>query len=309
MTVARARIAAGIWAVAFATACTSSPASRPAAAPVPAPASVAAPAAALPTPAQPPTAPVPAETVAPSQVPPVPAQPLPEGTQAASKAPRLGQDELRARFSAFPKAVSPIVSMGQQMIAHQTPMTLAYFDTRADALEVLEFYAAEFDKRGWSWTGLEDNHNVIDHPGISATDPEDDMQMSVVVIGNGRGEPRTVILGLVDVRPEARVPDEGDLPAYPGTRPIVLRSSELGTHAYSQTLVTPDPPGKVTAFYLERLPELGYQQLSSGEEGSDLAPQLVFGKRDRIWRIRVSKQQNETMVLAIGTTIAEEDRP
>ncbi|MBI5543552.1 MAG: hypothetical protein HY901_06660, partial [Deltaproteobacteria bacterium] len=128
--------------------------------------------------------------------------PTPVGTQQRSMAPRLGQEELRQRFMAFPGALTPIVAMGDQMVTQGLPMTLAYFETRAQAREILEFYGHRFLERGWSMSGLKETRKVVSHPALSATDPKDHLQMSVMVLSHGRDEPRTVILGLADLRPE-----------------------------------------------------------------------------------------------------------
>jgi hypothetical protein len=212
-------------------------------------------------------------------------RPLPEDTRGKSQTPKLGQAELRQRFTPFPKAITPIISMGEQTIALQTPMTLAYFDTRASALEVLEFY---------------DARKVVDHPAISATDPADDTQMTVMVVGSGSdGQPRTVILGLADVSPAARVPDDGDLPPYPGAMPLTMRSSERGSNAYTHSFVTPDSVKEVADFFRKRMPELGYAARAADTAPTDNLVALAWAKAGRRWTIRVHRQSNHTAVVAL----------
>lgn len=305
MTLVRVMGGAGLlaWALAACAGCRASP-PAPAAA-TPTPPSVSAPAAA----AKAPEPGAPEETYLPGEEPdPIP-QPgeFPANEKGTSNFPRLGQDELRRRFLVYPRATTPIIAMGEQLVAHQTPMTLAFFETKADPIEILEFYAEDFERRGWSWTGLKDNKNVIDHPAISATDPWDDSQMSVIVMSNGPGEPRTVILGIADVRPEARIPDDGELPPYPNSSPIVVRSTENGANAFSQALTTPDPVQVVVAFYEKRMRELGWQQLQADAEPDEPSVELTFAKEKARWRIRVSRQQDQTSVLAVSTF--QEDRP
>jgi hypothetical protein len=282
-----------------AAAASPAPAPQPAVASVPAPA----PAPALAAASLPP-APQSADALAGPSNPP---RLLNENTRGHSQQPRMGQAALRERFLTFPRALTPIISMGDQMVALQTPLTLAYFDTRATAVEVLEFYARDFTKKRYSWVGLNDAKKLIEHPAISATDPNDDTQMTVMVMGGGKGQPNTVILGLADVRPAARVPDEGDLPPYPGATPLVVRSTESGGTGYTLAFATDDPPKKVADFFRERLPQLGYAERVVEAAGAGTAIELAYTKRGRRWMIRVNRQTNQTAVVALCA--AEEVQP
>jgi len=230
---------------------------------------------------------------------------LPPQAGAQSREPRLGQDELRARFTPFPNALTPIVPIGEKMVALQTPMSIAYFDTRASATEVLTFYVKEFERRGWSWTGLKNAREVIDHPAVSATDPEDHTQMSVIVMGHSRSEPNTVILAIADTRPQARVPDEGDLPTYPGAAPLALRAIEAGASTFNVSFLTHDSPVEVETFYRKRMVELGWAEKRSQEED---AVDLTYAKLDRVWHIRVRLQQKD-QTLVVAQSGAPEELP
>ncbi len=300
----RPRLLAGTLALAL-VAC----ADRPSA-----PAASAAPAASPPVQKPVPPAPPPAPPIQPAQAddealtPEQQAGLAPGWRDRQSRAPVLGEEELRKRFDPFPRALGPITMMGDEMVAMQVPMSIAFFETEASALEILQFYGHQFSARGWSWQGTRYTQKMVPQPAISATDPNDYLQMSVMVLPNGKDQPRTVILSIADVRPEARVPDEGDLPRYPGATPLTVRSREVGLLGYTQSFVTQDKARDVAAFYSLKMRELGYREGS--EEGVGRASQ-VFEKQGRRWRLHITERSEGTAVTAISTSAEEraEEKP
>ena len=225
-----------------------------------------------------------------------------ESTTPAEKSPRLGQEELHARFAVFPRAVTDIIPMGEQTVAHGVPMSIAFFETPADAAEVLTFYAQHFTRRGWSRFGTKDTRNWVEYPSITATDPEDLTQMAVMVMSGGKDATNTVILSIADARPEARVPEEGELPSYPGTNPLRVRTSEVGYLTFSVSFTTPDPVAKVLAFHRQRMKELGWEEQAAEPDEGNPRLELAFGKGDRRWRVGISRQKDVTLVTAMSTT-------
>ncbi|HEY3448298.1 MAG TPA: hypothetical protein VGK67_18220 [Myxococcales bacterium] len=223
-----------------------------------------------------------------------------------SRAPVMGQEELRRRFPPFPKALTPIESIGQQMVAHGLPMTIAYFETRARPIEVLEYYARYFSERSYFIADPEESRKLMGRPALSATDPRDKTQLSVLVNPNEEGQPTTVILAIADTRLEALVPPEGELPPYPGaSAPLNVKSSEVGGAATTVFFSTTDPAAAVAAFYQKKMPELGYQASGDGAI-------LLFSKADRRWQVRLDSQKGTTAVTAIGMTrqmAREEEQP
>jgi hypothetical protein len=220
---------------------------------------------------------------------------------------RTGQEALRERFPKFAHAYTPIVSMGDQITAHGLPMNLAFFETKSPAGDVLEFYAQHFGSRGWSWTGLEENYKIIPHPAISAADPEERVQMTVMVLEN-RGEGySTVILGLADMLPENQGPveDLGDLPVFPGAQPLALRSLDSEVSALTVTFTVPEGLDTVSGFYRERMRELGYAERSAepaatNEDGEKLQT-LHFASQQSRWTLALSSFGGQTGVTAVNS--------
>jgi hypothetical protein len=220
---------------------------------------------------------------------------------------RTGQRALRERFTPYPKATTEIISIGDQIDANGVPMNLAYFRTEQKAPEILEFYANEFTKRGWSWTGVEENAEIVPHPAISATDPEEEVQMTVMVMED-EGEPSEVILGLADMKPEAELPvaDVGDLPIYPGAQPVSVRSLDNELSSLTVNYSVSEASDTVAAFYRERMHELGYSEETGApmhaEKNGDKLATLRFASDHGRWSLALSSFGNETGVIAVNTS-------
>ncbi|MGC4121586.1 MAG: hypothetical protein QM765_44815 [Myxococcales bacterium] len=261
--------------------------------PQPAPSAPAAAAAATAPAAAPAPAPAPAPTsVAEAASPAVAATPEPP----QSKIPVMGQDELRRRFPVFPQALTPIEPIGEQMVAHGLPMTVAFFETRARPIDVLEYYARIFSERSYFIADPEATRELMGRPALSATDPRDKTQLSVLINPNDPGQPTTVILAIADTRLEALVPPDGELPLYPGaSAPLNVKNLEAGGTATTVFFSTTDTAGQVAAFYGKKMPELGYKAAAAND-----ATMLVFTKADRRWQLRLDPQPGTTAVSAIG---------
>jgi len=220
---------------------------------------------------------------------------------------RTGQEALRERFPPFPGA-GPLIPLGDEIVANHIPMNLAVFETRADPGEVLEHYALHFTKMNWAWQGVLDNAEVVPYPAISATDPAERLQMSVMVIRHPDGS-STVVLGLADMTvldTPPLVPDTGDLPVYPGTQPLAVRSTDSELHSWTVSFVTPDAPEKVESFYRDQLTALGFRALMDEQEAMEGAPEgtlrrMRFASAQRAWSFTISSHDGQTAVTALGS--------
>ena len=222
---------------------------------------------------------------------------------------RTGQEALRERFPAFPQAYTPIVSMGEQVVANGVPMDLAFFETRAAAPQVLEYYTQHFGSRGWSWSGLKENYQIIPHPAISAIDIEERVQMTVMVLENRDEGYSTVFLGLADMLPEAQRPleDVGDLPVFPGTAPLALRSFDAeASTSLTVTFTVPEAHETVASFYRERMRELGYSEDEPAPAVTDKVggtlQTLRFASAHGRWTLALTSYDGETGVTAVNSS-------
>ena len=245
-----------------------------------------------------------------SAAPPAPAAKIDDATPVSASAdeesvprPVLTQDELRRRFPAFPAATTDLHSISDQMVASGVPMNVAYFETTASAAEILDFYAAHFDAKGWEIMVATEAHEVVPHPALSATDPDTLMQMSVMVMPGGeKGGSNTVILSLADVHPDEELGGEGDLPAYPGATPLAVRTTDNEITGYTVNFATSDQAEAVAAFYRKALHERGYGEVevtgAPQEQGTEA---LLFAKENRRWQLRVMQDNGSTVVMAVGS--------
>lgn len=220
---------------------------------------------------------------------------------------RTGQEALRTRFPSFPGARTEIIPMGDQMIANGVPMNLAFFETDKDAPSVLEFYARHFDDRGWGRLGLRDTVAVTGKPAISATDMEEQLQLSVLVLENPDRTGSTVILSVADMLPESAPPtllETADLPIYPGVRPMSVRAQDREVQSLTVNFSTKDPSRSVEQFYREQLKAMGYSELETPELATDDgSPRMLrFASAQRAWSLTISQTEGDTAVTALTST-------
>jgi hypothetical protein len=220
---------------------------------------------------------------------------------------RVGQAALRARFPSFPDARTEIIPMGDQMIANGVPMNLAFFETEKDAPTVLEFYARHFDDRGWSRLGLRDTVAVTGKPAISATDMEEQLQLSVLVLENPDRTGSTVILSVADMLPESAPPtllETADLPIYPGVKPMSVRAQDREVQSLTVNFTTTDPSRNVEHFYREQLKAMGYSEQETPELATgDGSPRMLrFASAERAWNLTISQTEGNTAVTALTST-------
>ncbi|MGI5862323.1 MAG: hypothetical protein ACOX6T_09730 [Myxococcales bacterium] len=220
---------------------------------------------------------------------------------------RTGQEALRERFPPFPQAYMPIVPMGDEIVANGVPMNLAFFEAKADAPRILEYYATHFSSRGWSWSGVKENYQVIPHPAISAIDLEERVQMTVMVLEDREEGYSTVFLGLADMLPEAQRPleDVGDLPVFPGSGPVALRSFDLEASGLTVTFTVAEPNETVVSFYRERMRELGYSEHEPAPAVTDelgaTIQTLRFASDHGRWTLALTSYDGETGVTAVNS--------
>jgi hypothetical protein len=235
--------------------------------------------------------------------------PPPQANLTKRVVPPLTQDELLVRFSRFPHAATNVFPIGARTVAMGLPMVMAYFETRSSAHDILEFYALDFDQRGWPRIGLDQAREIIDHPGLSATDPDTLLQMTVVVMGGGPGQPNTVLLSVADMRKDAIVPlSENDLPTYPDSEPLRVQSNEVGALAQSMMFTTPDLPEQVFKYYEQRLTERGFRAVEPRAESGPVHTFIFVGPTRR-WEVIAVRQPGESLTSVTGMAMAEEAQP
>jgi hypothetical protein len=228
---------------------------------------------------------------------------------------RTGQAALRARLPLPPRA-GKLVSLGEQLVAHGVPMQLASFETEARARDVLAFYARHFEAQGWPYSDVPGARGDVPYPALSATLPEDDVQLTVMVMPHGEGPGCTVVLGQADMEAWRRGTygeDAADLPVYPSTRPstrpVVVRSLAEGLADLTVSFDTPDAPDVVEAFYRKSLTERGYSLVADAEESQGRAVGLrtlsFAGRRGHRWNLSLSARDGRTAITAHGTAPQE----
>lgn len=220
--------------------------------------------------------------------------------------PRTGQIALRQKLPVMPGAyaVSPV---GDELQAYGLPMNVLAFEIQRRPEQVLEYYAHHFEERGWPWTGLADTAKVVPYPAITATEPAEQIQLSVMVMPHADESGSTVILGLADMLAGAKnaLQDElADLPRYPGTEPLAVRSRDEATHSLSVSFKTEDPPETVAQYYRQELAQLGYQEIPSELGSTDELKTLRFAASGRQWSLTITGYGGETAVTAL-TSLAE----
>jgi hypothetical protein len=228
-----------------------------------------------------------------------------------SSGPRTGQAALRSRLPIMPGAATPLSDISDGMTTYGVPMNLAEFETDAPSSEVLQFYAHYFEERGWDMTGPKQNRKNVPYPAVSATDGPEGLQLSVMVMGR---EPKgcTVILGLADMnavkKKGANAWKEtqlGDLPLYPGSDPMSLRSVDQERIGFTVSFETPDPVSVIAAFYRKELTARGYREEPDPMPGDDRAVHLQFLRVGHAWTMALSSMKGRTVVTAMGMESAE----
>jgi hypothetical protein len=219
---------------------------------------------------------------------------------------RTGQVALRARMPLPPKA-GALISIGDQLDAHGVPMNLAAFETQMSVVDVLDFYARHFESQGWPYSTVPSAKAAVPHPRLSATLLEEELQLTVMVMPHGEGGGSTVILGQADMeafRKGAAREDTGDLPVYPGTRPVAVRARDEGRATLTVSFDTGDTPTAVEDFYRKALAQRGYTEVADArqQEGDTAAPRtLHFASRGGAWNLALSAQGKGTAVTAHST--------
>lgn len=231
----------------------------------------------------------------------------PAPAAAPGKAGRTGQAALRARLPLPPRA-GELVSIGNQLNAHGVPMNLAAFETEAPLEDVMAFYARHFESKGWPYAAVRGLEDLVPYPALSATLLDEGLQLTVMAMPHGDGDKgHTVVLGLADMDAlgrEGKGEDTGDLPVYPGTQPLAVRSLGEGRTALTVSFDTGDAPALVETFYRRALAERGYTELPDDEVPGGEVPGarlLRFaGSEGRQWSLALSSRGRGTAVTAQG---------
>jgi len=219
--------------------------------------------------------------------------------------PRMGQAALRQRFGVLPPGATRLVAIGDSITANAVPMNLATFETHLSPEQVLNHFASRFDERGWPWGGTNVTAEVLPFPAITATDPAERLQMSVIAMPLKSGG-ASVFLGLADmtiIDSPPLVDDTGALPPYPGTRVLSVRSRDAETESLTLSFQTSDAPQAVEAFYRDALVALGYREQPTDPalQPQDEAVRTVrFVSRNRAWNLTMSRHEDQTAVVALG---------
>ncbi len=208
---------------------------------------------------------------------------------------RARRDLLEALLP-LPPGGGKLIPFGDTAQASGVPMALGVVETTRAGPEVLEFYARHFDARGWPWTGLKQNLAVVPWPALSATVPEEELQVSVMVLDREGGA--TVVLAVSDMRAFGRGATgqaaDGGFPGPPGIKPSIveIRGEGGGT---AVTFEAPLSPTVLAGFYAARFKEawrpLG---LRAGAQHFELDD---AGRR---WRVRVQPAGTGSRLSAVG---------
>ncbi|MBL8949186.1 MAG: hypothetical protein JNK82_00315, partial [Myxococcaceae bacterium] len=243
------------------------------------------------------------EPVAPSVAPVPRPQPLAgAATDAGRELPRVSQNVLAARLPPYPGA-GKWVHIGDTLDTNGVPMAMASFETKDGEGRVLEHYARYFDAAGFPWQGVEESLKTTGLAALSASDVVNGLQLSVVVFGHEGGT--TVVLSAADMttfyeRVEGSVNDDGDLPSYPGAKPMVMRASDGPRDAVLVSFRTPDAVNEVRSFYREVLGKRGFRELPVEKAAQLHTEQLEFVADERSWRLYLSQSKHGTAVSAHG---------
>jgi hypothetical protein len=230
-----------------------------------------------------------------------------EDADRLGRGPRTGQDALRARIPVMPGALTPLTNISDGVETYGVPMNLAVFETEAPATEVLKFYSQYFQDRGWDMTGPKENFRTVPYPAVSATDSPEALQLSVMVMGR---EPRgsTVVLGLADMKAVKqkgahawKETQLGDLPLYPGSDPLTLRSRDQERLGFTVNFDTPDPVAKVADFYRKELSSRGYREQADPMPPDERVVHLQFSRDGHTWNLALSPNKGRTLVTALGS--------
>jgi hypothetical protein len=212
------------------------------------------------------------------------------------------------------------VSIGHQLDAHGVPMNLASFETDAPEQDVLAFYARHFESKGWPYSDVPGARELVPYRALSATLLEEGIQLTVMVMPHDDDRGNTVVLGLADMEgwdDAAHAEDTGDLPVYPGTHPMAVRSNGEGRSALTVSFDTGDAPATVESFYRRAMAERGYTEVPDDEQPANFSgPSHLLrfaGQQGGVWTLAVSSaaESRGTAVTAQGSgpDTAREGRP
>lgn len=221
---------------------------------------------------------------------------------AGGPAARVSQQMVAARFPVYPRG-GAWVRIGERLDTNRVPMSLVSFETQDDDAKVLEFYAEHFQREGLAWQGIKKSLETVGVPAISATDSNEDLQLSVVAFPHPRG--CTVILAAADMktfyqRVDGEARDDGDFPRYPGSAPAVMRSIEGTRNAVMITFGTKDAVEQVESFYRATLPAMGFHEVPEEAPGVAAMRHLEFVADNGSWRLFLARTKRGTAVTAQG---------
>ena len=215
---------------------------------------------------------------------------------------RVSHEILADRIPAYPRA-GKWVRIGDRLDTNGVPMVMASFETTDSDTKVLEWYAHYFEERGFPWQGVDESLKQAGLPALSATDVIGGLQLSVIAFPHPGGA--SVIVAAADMdtyyeRADINVPDDGELPSYPGAKPMVMRTSDGPTDAVMVTFATPDGLKAVQDFYRDRLGKRGFKELPVERAEKSRLEQLEFVGEGRSWRLFLASSDSGTAVAAQG---------
>ena len=213
--------------------------------------------------------------------------------------PRTGHFALRERFPPPPGA-TPLVDIGDELIANGVPMTLGSFETTLEAPAVLEFYAHHFEDKGYPWSGPRETLKHAPFPAVSATDPEEDLQLTVMAIAHDEGAGTTVIVGISDMVATPPAPELDGLGSYPNAAATTTSATDPDTRSVTLTFATDDAIETVEAFVQEKLGARGYTQTRPPQISADTRS-LRYDSALEQWVILLARAEGRTLVTAVNT--------
>lgn len=215
---------------------------------------------------------------------------------------RVSHELLADRIPEYPRA-GKRVRIGDRLDTNGVPMVMASFETSDSYAKVLEWYAHYFEERGFPWQGVDESLKQAGLPALSATDVIGGLQLSVIAFPHAGGA--SVIVAAADMdtyyeRADTNVPDDGELPSYPGAKPMVMRTSDGPRDAVMVTFATPDGVKAVQDFYRDRLGKRGFKELPVERPDKSRLEQLEFIGDGRSWRLFLASSERGTAVAAQG---------
>ncbi len=211
---------------------------------------------------------------------------------AALAQPSRADQALLKSLLPLPPGGRSLIPFGDQTSVSGLPMAVGVVETERDGAEVLTFYARYFDQRGWPWSGIKQNLARSPWPSLSATLPDDGLQVTVMAMEHEGGT--SVVCSVSDMdafyrRLEGAAPEAG-FPSPPGAKPQVLDIGGEGggrVVTFSSALT----PVALAAFYAERF---GAQWVATQPGQYELTQQR------RRWRVRISANEKGSVLSAVG---------